>query len=344
MDPILSLHVPGTLDISLCDCATGILEKQVIHEGEFDVSGQKFSVNEKVIDHWVNTFDEMTKEGIKVPVPVEHTRDPDKKRGHVLKLSKGRDSKGRLSLFSQLQFDKPEYAEKYQKTDVSLFCPPYRESSTGKKFYRPIEHIALTDYPAITGLDGFRVIAASLTTPEDDTMKLSELAEAMNVTVDPSAGDGAVAKAIMDEVASLRKENAELKEKVGDDPEENPEEKPEVKPEEKPEPAPIAASILEMAKDHRETKIQRLVEQGKITPAVAKDLQKQFCGDAAIKLSLTAEKVNDGFDAVIKAFGANESILSFSEKTGGQRLNLAEGEENPLVKDAENRRKAMFGG
>jgi len=305
--------------------------KELIHVGQFNTGRVRFAVDEALLLHWKRTFDQFAEHGIEVPVPVDHTNDPEKCRGKVVNMEVARNRNGLPALFGFVEF--AEGAESLAATaDVSVYVPPEFTDGEGRAYHRPIRHVALTNYPVIPGLDNFEAIAASLVNEGDDEM-LKDLAKKLGIdlsddTSDTDAGTKIVStvKSLRDKISGLEKQVADLK-KTPD------------KKEDK-EPVKIAASLVNMAKDLRNTKLDRLVEQGRITPAVCDKLKLQFTSDDALQLSLASEDgKDDAFDNVFAALSLNEP-LELGEKTGAQGGDVGEllkAEKNPLIADAERR-------
>jgi hypothetical protein len=134
--------------------------KEVAHVGTFHKGDMKIPITEAHLDHWVKTFAEMSEEGIEVPVPVEHTKDPEKRRGTVLALSKRTNSRGLPALYAKIKFRDAE-AAKLSHSGCSIFVPMSANSGSGKKFKIPVQHICITDYPVINNLEPFKPIALS---------------------------------------------------------------------------------------------------------------------------------------------------------------------------------------
>lgn len=338
LDPAYTLHCPelalaGTID----ETDKLVVEKQLIYEGSFrhPKDGYSFSVDEKLIDHWVNTHGRLTSNGVDVPLPVEHTQDPEKRRGTVVGLSKKSDPKGRMSLYGKIKFRDEKARDAFKDSDVSLYSPPQWEDGSKNVYYRPIRHVALTDYPVINDLDGFKTIRASHV-GEEKPMPLKALAKSLGIEVKDESSDDDLSKAISAKFTSLNTTISELKKAKKPD---EPAKKAEAKKEDD-KPQAIAASIVSMVGKARKSEISNLVRDGKITPAVAKDLEDQFACDDAVSLSLSMDEgSSDGFDSMMEALKKNESVLRTEEQTKGQGLKLS-AEDNPLIADAERRAKA----
>lgn len=134
--------------------------KEIAHVGRFAKGDFKFSITEDDLEHWHNTFGAMQKSGIEVPVPVEHTKDPEKRRGKVLALARKTNSKGLPALFARIKFRDGD-AAKLSHSGVSIFVPAKAADGYGNEFKAPIQHVAITDYPVLTDLDPFQPIMLS---------------------------------------------------------------------------------------------------------------------------------------------------------------------------------------
>ena len=124
---------------------------------------QEFTVDEDRLDHWCNVGNTMLHNGVKVPVPLKHTDEPEKNRGQVLRFERGTNEEGREALFGVIKFRDAEAAKLAASTDVSIFVPdkPVYDGF-GNEYIQPIRHVCCTDYPVIPKLGGFEAIAASL--------------------------------------------------------------------------------------------------------------------------------------------------------------------------------------
>jgi hypothetical protein len=157
----------------LSDEKQKIWRKEVIYAGDFvkdrgKAGDLRFSVDEKRLHHWKNTFDKMMHEGIEVPIPLEHTTDPRAKQGTAVGFEVDKNKRGIPALFMLSRFV-DDAAEKIgTRTNVSLFAPPKFKSGIGTEYVQPIRHVALTDYPVIPGLEGWQKLALSYGIEPDD--------------------------------------------------------------------------------------------------------------------------------------------------------------------------------
>ena len=98
-----------------------------------------------------------------------------------------------------------------------------------------------------------------------------------------------------------------------------------------------SASTVRMAGENRELRIQKLVDDCLLTPAVAKELKETFCDESQVKLVLSMEdndgvKDGDKFDCVITALSKNEPIIEKGENTPTQ----LDPKDNPLIAAIDN--------
>jgi len=287
-----------------------VFEKEVIYVGTFTKGDVEFHVTEKLIDHWVKEFEAMSQHGFKVKLPVEHTFDPEKNRGHAIAFSKKLDSKGRIGLFAKLEFLDAEAAKLAHSTDVSIYSPPTYQMGNGYTANRPITHVALTDYPVVPGLDPFETLAASL--KEVMEMSMKDLAEKLSMSIPAEVTDDAgIADLIVAEMARLKAAAADA-----------------TKPSDKT--AVMEASMTKMMKELRAAKIDSLVTACKLTPAEATQWKKTYAEADAISFS-----VNDGFDAAFSLAVHRAPITTLGEKTPSQHK--FDPNNNPLIADAKRR-------
>lgn len=153
-------------------------------------------------------------------------------------------------------------------------------------------------------------------------MKLEKLADLLKLTFTKETDEEKEEK-VLSKISSLLK----LEDK---DDKDDKEEKVEAS-----KPSPV---VMKLAKENRTIKLNKLVEEGKVTPAVVKSLSELFTTEDALALSLSKEE-DDSFDKLIVALSKN-NVVELTEKTKGQTIALSDplkGVENPLIKDAENR-------
>ena len=201
------------------DIDQNVYRKELVYPGNFvkkdpQTGDVEFNlkVDDALMDHWVATFQRMAKNDVDVPLPIEHTTDPERRRGTVVDLKKEfNPERGVNALYAYVKFRDPQTAATLSKTSqVSLFAPPKFSDGKGNDYTRPITHVALTDYPLVPGLSPFsKAISASLTTispwslsMEEPTMTtpMQQLAIDLGIEVGDEADDEVIAQMIRDGV------------------------------------------------------------------------------------------------------------------------------------------------
>lgn len=170
MIPAKDVVIRSPVKLAFEESSPGVFKKELIYPGTFikvdenDKPEFRLIVDDKLIDHWVDTFDRMKDNGVDVPVPIEHSEDPEDRRGTVVALRKEfNKERGVDSLYAYVTFRKGS-ENLAEHSQVSLFSPPDMKDGVGNKYTRPITHVAITDYPLVPGLSRWsRSAAASRT-------------------------------------------------------------------------------------------------------------------------------------------------------------------------------------
>lgn len=319
--------------------------KQVIYEGKFIRSSGnepdiEFEVTPAQMDKWAIDGNELLKDGVRCSMPLEHVNmgNPEWKRGEVLQFERAYDSKGRDSLFIHFSYTSEEAALKLAHADVSLWAPEeYTNAATGKKYIRPIRHVAFTDNPVIPGLDKSEALSLSLQPPKDTSMSYIALAKKLGIALQENATEEDAEQAIID-ANTAAKDDTKPEDTKPDD----------VKPDAgkpdasksddiKPTNQPLAAGFVTMAVDSRQTKIDQLVQNGNITPATAKELKSRYADRQKVTLALSHDgSFNDGFNDIVEVLATNKA-LSLSERSGQQGQDPR---KSSLVENAKRRAEA----
>lgn len=350
---ILRLASPG--GFLACSSRTDVngvprqrFRKELVRKGEYvDVKNSRpFTVTDQHLDNWAEKFAAFRAGGIKVNIPATHdgAADPDKNRGWVEDIIREGDS-----LFGILEMIGEDGILAAARNDVSIFSPEIFKDGKGNTYAWPITHVALCPDPLFPGLGGFVPLAASRGTA---TMtKLPDLLKALGITdavttensdslidraiaglkkSEPAAGAGATATATGGAAGAAVVASQGAAKREAD---------------------PL---LVKTVAELRRTKLEGLVNTGKITPAVRDTLAKQWIGEnnGAIVASVSAGNNGDDFDSVVAAFAANEPI-KLGSQTGAQTQEAvalaasigggAGNKSNPLVDDAEERAKRAAG-
>jgi len=128
--------------------------KEVAHAGTFFKGDQRIDITPKHIQHWEKTHRAMSQAGLTVPVPLEHTKDPEKRRGKVLAMSARPNSRGIPALYAKIKFRDQE-AAKLKDSGCSIWVPTETPCGDGRVFRNAVEHVCVTDYPVIPDLEPF---------------------------------------------------------------------------------------------------------------------------------------------------------------------------------------------
>lgn len=167
MIPARDVVIRSPVTLAFAESQPGVYRKELIYPGTFikkDEAGRpefRLVVDDKLIDHWVKTFDRMKQNGVDVPVPIEHSEDPEDRRGTVVALKKEfNEERGADSLYAYVTFKKGS-EDLAEHSQVSLYAPPDMEDGVENTYIRPITHVAITDYPLVPGLSRWSRAAAA---------------------------------------------------------------------------------------------------------------------------------------------------------------------------------------
>jgi len=329
--PALALAAPNDTD--------GVqhqrFRKDLIKVGSFVKAsdGMSFAVNSDSLHHWAQTFSQMKANGIRVPVPHTHTKNPESispedNRGWLEDVFVDGDT-----LVGVIDLVGEDGIALAGRSDVSIYVPPVLIDGHGNTYKRPITHVALCTDPVIPGLGEFKAIAASL--KENKKMDWTKIAKALGIEEAPAEDKaeevilshvtklgedhGKQVKELQDKVAVLE---AQLKEKGG------------IK-----EVDPV---LLSMAAENRTLKLNTLVEAGNITPAVRDKLQDYLIGADSKALHLALSRGDNSFDKLVEILRENKAV-DLQPVSGPQTLSLnhpGAPAVSPLVADAERRAAA----
>jgi len=336
------IEAPKDCDvISLSDDSNLLFEKEHAYVGKFRMKTPKGPVDFELTDHAIEVIASESQRyidnGNPCNLPTKHTDDTEANRGLNLKWFTKEDSKGRLGLFSRVEFRDKEAAKLARTAQTSIYIPPASEDGIKNKYVRAIKHVALTGSPTIPGLDGFTPIAASLvieteTNKKEIIMPIKELAASIGLQLsDEILSDETKAyEAITESFKDLKEDSGKQVKNITLELSEYKKLHPPIQ-----DPVKISKSQVKMLKENRELKLSNLVEKGNILTCVKNVLEKIFCGEATLTLSL-AEDVEDNFDGVVDALRDNDPI-KLSEATGpqgGDVGTLLDKETNPVIANA----------
>lgn len=332
------LFLPPNLGVwSLADEADHTYWKEAIYAGDFELpSGESITIDLEMLQHWDQVTNKMLANGIKIPLPIGHTTDPDKNRGDVIAARVGVNQSGLPSLYLKTKFHDAQKAEASKHSQVSIFSPPEFVDGKGNRYVRPITHLAITDYPVIPGLQGFQSIAASFVPSKKEAdMPLKALAARLNLQCE---NDEQLEETIVASFSTLNTTVSERDQALA----QKDEEIAALRAKVPGDPLTVSASHLSMLKDNREMKLSRLVDEAKISPAVKEGLVDIFCSPTQLTLSLSSEQGDGGlFAKVVDILNKNEVVsLGDTDTVVSLGKDINDPEKNPLLADARRRAEA----
>jgi hypothetical protein len=299
--------------------------KTIAKVGEYVHTGAKFdfAITNDLLDHWNLSFKEFNEAGIKVPIPLGHSVDPKLNKGFVTGLFKNQDK-----LIAQMDLVASEADDLVASQDVSLYSPPEYEDSKGKKHKRPIVHVALTPYPVLPGLGDFsdKAIACSLNLSDSEIEELKLSLKGRSMDLEKLKGAFGVEEvtedSLIEKFQSLSTERDELQKKIKT----------------AGKKLELSKPMLEIVTDSRMTKVDSLVKDRKIAPAVGESLKKILCSEDRISLALSNE--DKTFEELVLAFSQGPDIFDNLELSRHQ--GTLDPDKNPLIKNAKARREALL--
>lgn len=136
-------------------------KKELIRVGTWIHPEKKWTleVTPKRMDEWVERYNKMQAQDIKVPVPYDHVYSAKENTGFLDKMWREGNT-----LYGELEMLNPSDIEKIGTTikDVSIGINPMFQDGKGNKYGEVIEHVALTNYPVVPASDNFQKVAAEL--------------------------------------------------------------------------------------------------------------------------------------------------------------------------------------
>ncbi|GHT19083.1 hypothetical protein FACS1894189_7680 [Planctomycetales bacterium] len=133
-------------------------EKEILLEGTIVKDGIEYPITQGFLYNCVKQFKRMKDQKRKVNVHSEHNYLPETKRGEVVDLYVKKKSDGKTGLFGKIKFLshlKPDVVKTLTSCDVSAEIPSELMDGNGNIYSFPVQRVAITADPAITGLTPF---------------------------------------------------------------------------------------------------------------------------------------------------------------------------------------------
>lgn len=295
--------------------------KDLIRAGRWSkgaVGGVTFDVPVKRLKHWADSFAKMKAAGIKVPVPLGHTTDPEKNRGEVVDMFVEGDT-----LYGVIDLIGHDSLPLASRAEVSIFAEPTMMSGDGQRYDDVITHVALVTDPVVNNQDGFTPVAASRGEVRVPVMRLAmenganmdwkELAALLGIDItglDDTTGPAKVKEVIQAQLAASKNATQQVAQA-----------EQQVAAAKAETAAAVAASrkidldpdMLDVASNNVRIRTAAMVKAGKIGSKTAAAAVKLF-GDEPMSLSRKASKAL-GFkiekslaDAVLDLLDLNDPV------------------------------------
>lgn len=304
-----------------------VFKKEVIYSGRFQKGEQDFEIDSGLINHWVKSVDLQLANGVRIDLTSGHPTedDPTASRGKVIGAEAGKNEEDLDALYLFVEFANDDYVGLADTAEASIFSPPSYTDGKGNDYFRPLRGLALTQDPVIPKLAGFDLVLSF----KEPKMDLKTVATDLGIEVGEEATDEEIAQLIKSHDDEIKASLAEAKKPVKEKPKEI-----------------VASQDTELnrnlLKRARAADIASL--KGKVTPAVSKKLEEQYCSDEALSLALSNPGINGVVDNV---FDTLKTLPDISQNpgtgTGPQVLELSGPDlltaKNPLIADAEAKAK-----
>jgi len=160
------LPSPRSDFVELARTRTGrLFRKQILHLGDFQhptSPGKKVQVTKDVAESLVRNFKDGHCDIVQVPVvndANQHVEDPLRNLGEVVDVDYND-----TGVYVTIDARKKEYADELGKTLIgasAMMHMDYTDTKTGEKVGPTLLHVAVTNRPYITNLDGFSEIVAA---------------------------------------------------------------------------------------------------------------------------------------------------------------------------------------
>ncbi len=260
-------------DFSKIDFEGGVrFKKDLIPVGSFlhpQDRTKKIVVTKERMQKWIDAFENYKKVGGDVHIPLRHSDDPDKNTGWLEKLLIENDK-----LMGIVEITEPEIAEKIERKTIkgaSISITPDFLDEKGNAYDEMLDHVALTVIPQIRGQGPFVRLESgefeSLISADERGNQNAQEKEVITMEED--------IKQLKEQIAGLEKEKAELEEKAKVSENVTLETLKKDKEKTEKEVAELKGQVtkLEEEKVEREkiemkARIEELVKDGKLPPAV----------------------------------------------------------------------------
>lgn len=309
-----------------------LYRKEMIKKGEYIHPKTKkvINVTDELMDEWIENFGKMQENGVRIPIPVDHSFDAEKSKGQLIDMF--RDGDSLYGIHELAGDDIPNLLARCPET--SIYCDESFVDGKGNKYGRSILHNSIVQMPVVPGQTGFEQVSAFAASHNAEVFVTGEIIGDDNVDelinslknllgLDELDKDTAI-EAIQQRISQsdeakaktedLEKQVEELKNKLE-----------QAKKEEKPK---IASETLEVVADAAQMELDSYVNNGDITTAVAASIRGMFIGAEGERNAMMLSMLPTGEDGrkktmlsqVLPLFKQNKAAIDAGEASGAQAL------------------------
>lgn len=264
--------------------------KDCIREGDFvNVNtGEPLEITRERLEKWAANFQLMKVNGVNVPIADGH--NTEKPLGSITDMEVVDDTDGKARLWCNYDFADEEAVKIAKRAKyVSIATDPDYMDCEGNEYGEVIQHVAVTATPVITKQLEYVQLSRSENVPNKEDAQMAEIlrefAELMGIELADDMADDAIKEMVVEKLSKLMNpEQEELADEADEtkpveEAEEEESEEEEQEEEDEEEDAPkLSRELAEALAESAEVRINALVAEGHITPAVGKDLRLSMIG------------------------------------------------------------------
>ncbi|KKN74309.1 hypothetical protein LCGC14_0392480 [marine sediment metagenome] len=315
-------------------------KKEIIRDGTYThpVHDWTLKVDESRRESWKQSADKMISNGVAIPIPISdnenhHEVTPQNTGGYVVGLENDGES-----LYAICEMIGEDAIKAVARNDVSVFIEQGFKDGKKRSYGEAITHVALTPTPIVPGMDGFIKIAASLSSglthaaafsydmPAKDKpdLELSKMDIELTALQELLDDDKLTEDNVLDQLGQRLEDDAEKLTAKDTEIADLKKDKPAPEPKLKLDPD-VEDNLVEAGTQ----RLDSLVDQGRITPAVKEKLAAALIGPAGNRNGFAMSRKISGSDksmlnVVCEALAENNPVeLAKKVLTGSQHLELS---------------------
>jgi hypothetical protein len=298
--------------------------KDLVRPGHFEhpTDGWKRDISAEDELNWLRSFQEMSANGVKVPIYTDHddaeAKDQSERtRGYLEDMWLG-DTDTLYGVVGFTAEDGPKLAQTVGQ--VSIFVDPNFVDGEGREYGEAITHVTLTPEPIVPGQGEFipmsRVSAAG---PAEESEEMDELLKELQTRLgieDEVTADNALELIGTAFDAAKTEQQTKLDELTQ-----------QIAASRTKKDEPLDPDTEDMLVEGAEAKLDKLVADGKITPAVSAKLAASLIGESGSRQGYLLSRHRSGTPksvcrSILDALEDN-NVVELGEQTRGQGLSLS---------------------